>query len=110
MAGKKGRSGGRRAGAGRKRGGHNRSTLGLLAEIEKRNEPLPSQFLRGIMNDNECPLAARIMAAKSVIAFIERKPAPAIPDEIPLMRYWSSEQFADCRQDAKATHRRRRKR
>src|SRR5215469_11145306 len=99
MAGKKGRSGGARRGAGRRRGSHNRSTLALRGEITKQREVAgvdmrPSAFLTRVMLHESAPLAARIMCAGKVIPFLERKPEPTPPGEIPLMREWSDEQFA----------------
>jgi hypothetical protein len=35
------------------------------------------------------------MCAAKVIPFVEHKPASAIPDEIPLFRHWTDEQFED---------------
>jgi hypothetical protein len=87
--------GGRRPGAGRKPGSRNKNTVIMLAEIENRGEQLPSQFMRSIMNDPEAPLIARIMCARGSIAYIERRPAPALPNEIPVFREWTDEQFDD---------------
>lgn len=92
--------GGRRAGSGRKRGGRNRSTVAMLAELDRYRDPevedlLPSVFLKRVMLDEAAPLPARIMCAARVIPFVERKPAPALPDEIPLFRYWTDEQYED---------------
>jgi hypothetical protein len=81
MAGKKGMKGGggRRPGSGHPPGARNKNTVIMLAEIEKRGEQLPSQFMRSIMNDPEAPLVARIMCAKGSIAYIERKPTTRLP-------------------------------
>jgi hypothetical protein len=95
MAGKKGMKGGggRRPGSGRPPGARNKNTVVMLAEIEKHGEQLPSQFMRSIMNDPEAPLVARIMCARGSIAYIERKPTPTPPDQIPPMRLWSDKQL-----------------
>jgi hypothetical protein len=90
--------GGRRKGAGRPPGVRNTKTLAVVAELERHmpdGAVLPSVFLTKIMNDETVPLPARIMCAAKVIPFIERRPVPAIPDEIPLMRHWSEEQWRD---------------
>jgi hypothetical protein len=62
----------------------------MLVELNRYCDPdvedvLPSVFLKRVMNDKMAPLPARIMCAAKVIPFIERKPAPALPDEIPLV-------------------------
>jgi len=92
--------GGRRAGSGRKRGGRNKDTVIMLAEMEKRGELLPSQFMRVIMNDPEAPLVARIMCARGSIAWLERKPTE---NRLPVLREmvgseaddWLDRQIAD---------------
>ena len=92
--------GGRRAGAGRKVGSRNRNTVIMLGEIEQRGEPLPSQFMRSIMNDPEAPLVARIMCARGSIAWLERKPTE---NRLPVLRElpdgeavdWLNRQVAD---------------
>ena len=53
----------------------------------------PSAYLTRIMLDESAPLAARIMCAGKVIPFVERKPEPTPPGEIPLMREWTNEQW-----------------
>ena len=45
------------------------------------------------MRDETAPLAARIVCAAKVMAFIEPRPPPPVVNEIPLMRHWSAEQF-----------------
>ena len=95
MSGTKGRSGGRRDGSGRPPGSRNKATLVLLSEIENRGEPLPSEFMRSVMNDPEAPLVARIMCARGAAVYLERKPTPPMPGAIPLFREWTDEQLAD---------------
>jgi hypothetical protein len=78
----------------------------MLAELDRYRDPtaddvLPSVFLKRVMNDENAPLPARIMCAARVIPFIERRPAPAIQDEIPLMRHWTDEQYRDYRRRLK---------
>ena len=95
--------GGARRGAGRRKGGRNRATLTLRAEITKQREVTgvdmrPSAFLTRIMLDESAPLAARIMCAGKVIPFVERKPEPTPPGEIPLMREWTNEQLESWEQ------------
>jgi hypothetical protein len=106
MAGKKGMKGdglgGRRKGAGRPRGSRYPNTRAMLAELDRVaaahpeiEDLLPSAFLKRVMLDEAAPLPARIMCAAKVIPFIERKPAPALLDEIPLFRHWTDEQYED---------------
>jgi hypothetical protein len=78
----------------------------MLVELNRYRDPnvedvLPSVFMKRVMNDETAPLPARIMCAAKVIPFIERKPAPALPDEIPLMRHWSEEQWRDYKRRLK---------
>ena len=70
----------------------------MLLELDRHRDPaapdvLPSVFLKRVMNDESAPLAARIMCARGVIPFVERKPEPTPPGEIPLMRDWTTEQL-----------------
>lgn len=92
--------GGARPGAGRKPGTRDPHTRAMLVELDRYRDPtaddaLPSVFLKRVMNDENAHLPARIMYAARVIPFVERRPAPAIPDEIPLMRHWTDEQCRD---------------
>ena len=71
-----------------------------LFELNRHRDPavedvLPSVFLKRVMLDESAPLPARIMCAARVIPFVERRPAAALSDEIPLMRYWTDEQLDD---------------
>ena len=66
--------GDRRAGSGRKRGSHNRSTVVMLAEPDRYRDPevedvLPSVFMKRVMNDESAPLTVRIMCAAKVLPF-----------------------------------------
>ena len=70
----------------------------LRAEITKQREVAGvdmglSAFLTRVMVDESAPLAARIMCAGKVIPFVERKPDPTPPGEVPIMRYWTDEQL-----------------
>jgi hypothetical protein len=92
--------GGARRGAGRKRGTRDPHTRVMLAELDRYRDPgvpniLPSRFLLRVMGDEAAPLPARIMCASKVIQFVERRPPPELPDQIPIMRLWTDEQFDD---------------
>ena len=92
--------GGRRAGAGRPRGSRSPQTRAMLAELDRYRDPegsdiSPSLFLTRIMLDEAAPLGVRIVCAAKILPFTTRKPAPALPNEIPLYRDWSDEQYED---------------
>src|SRR5262249_17488362 len=104
MAGKKGMKGsglgGSRKGAGRPRGSRSPHTRALLVELARYRDPevdylLPSVFMKRVMNDQSAPIQLRLVAAAKVIPFVERKPAPFLPNGIPLFRDWTDEQFED---------------
>ena len=72
----------------------------MLAELDRHRDPevadvLPSVFMKRVMNDESAPIHVRLVAAARVIPFVERKPAPGLPDAIPLFRDWSDEQYED---------------
>jgi hypothetical protein len=89
--------GGPRPNSGRPRGKQSASTVARIAAINRAggtgDDMRPSQFLAEVMRDESAPLAARIVCAAKVMAFVEPRPPQPEINEIPLMRHWSSEQF-----------------
>ena len=87
--------GDRRAGSGRKRGSHNRSTVVMLAEPDRYRDPevedvLPSVFMKRVMNDESAPLTVRIMCAAKVLPFCRAQAGAGFPGEMRCCTRWSS--------------------
>jgi hypothetical protein len=83
----------------------------MLAELDRYRDSevedlLPSAFLKRVMNDEEVALPARIMCAAKILPFTERKPAPALPNAVPIFRDWTDQMFDDFDQRTREDMRR----
>lgn len=64
--------GGKRTGAGRKAGAHNKASLARQAAVAASGET-PLDFLLGVMRDAAAEMATRIDAAKAVAPYVHPK-------------------------------------